>query len=91
MNWKHIPSTESCYNVTVSDHTKIYQFAISANSKMTSKSNNLINRVYQSTPSSSGMVWASCTVLHNKSMKTVFYVNLINKNLFKCNILSVFH
>lgn len=66
MNWKHIPSTESCYNVTVSDHTKIYQFAISANSK-TAQNNNSFVSLYKSTPTSSGMVWASCTVLHNKS------------------------
>jgi len=69
MNWKHIPSTESCYNVTVSDHMKIYQFAISANSKIINK-NSLVS-LYQPTSTSSGMVWASCTVLHNKSMKIV--------------------
>lgn len=65
MNWVHIPSSESCYNVTVSDDMKIYQFAISANSKNSTKDN--LFGIYQPT-SSSGMVWASCTVLHNKSM-----------------------
>lgn len=59
MNWMHIPSSESCYNITVSDHMKIYQFAISSNSQSTLKSD---------ITSSSGMVWASCTVLHNKSI-----------------------
>lgn len=79
MNWKHIPSTESCYNVTVSDHMKIYQFAISANGKINHKHG--LNSLYQPTSSSSGMVWASCTVLHNKSMEIVYY------NLLKYSIL----
>lgn len=72
MNWKHIPSSESCYNVTVMDHMKIYQFAISANSKGLPK--NDFHSLYQpTTSSSSGMVWASCTVLHNKSMKINYF------------------
>lgn len=70
MNWMHIPSSESCYNITVSDHMKIYQFAISANSQSSSKSTD-ITSLYQPTSISSGMVWASCTVLHNKSINIV--------------------
>lgn len=77
MNWTHIPSSESCYNVTVLDHTKIYQFAISANSK-SSATNNFYN-FYQPTSSSSGMVWASCTVLHNKSKPFInLIINILN-------------
>lgn len=70
MNWMHIPSSESCYNITVSDHMKIYQFAISANSQSSLKTTG-ITSLYQPTSISSGMVWASCTVLHNKSMNIV--------------------
>jgi hypothetical protein len=77
MNWMHIPSSESCYNITVSDHTKIYQFAISSNSQISQR--NSLNSIYQPPISSSGMVWASCTVLHNKSRRNIFYlyINLI--------------
>ncbi|XP_060857654.1 cytokine receptor-like isoform X2 [Metopolophium dirhodum] len=61
VNWMHIPSSESCYNITVSDRMKIYQFAISANSQSPLKTG-----LYPPISISSGMVWASCTVLHNK-------------------------
>uniref|UniRef100_A0A2S2NC68 Cytokine receptor n=1 Tax=Schizaphis graminum TaxID=13262 RepID=A0A2S2NC68_SCHGA len=77
MNWMHIPSSESCYNITVSDHMKIYQFAISANSQSTPKTG--VTSVYQPTYTSSGMVWASCTVLHNKIVGKIknVWVNMI--------------
>eukprot|EP00102_Acyrthosiphon_pisum_P024183 XP_016661393.1 PREDICTED: phosphatidylinositol phosphatase PTPRQ isoform X2 [Acyrthosiphon pisum] len=61
MNWIHIPSSESCYNIIVPDHMQIYQFAISANSQSSLKAGH-----YPPISISSGMVWASCTVLHNK-------------------------
>lgn len=47
------------YNTTVPDMSKVYQFAISANTRT----------------GSSGMVWASCTVMHDKmlgKMKSVW-------------------
>ncbi|KAL5237159.1 hypothetical protein ACI65C_004569 [Semiaphis heraclei] len=79
MNWMHIPSSESCYNITVSDHMKIYQFAISANSQSSSKTTD-ITSLYQPTSISSGMVWASCTVLHNKIVGKIknVWVNMIS-------------
>lgn len=86
MNWLHVPSTESCHNITVSDHMKIYQFAISANSK--NSMTNVFSDVYGPTTSSSssGMVWASCTVLHNKSMwiraKVQFFFFFLYKQTF---------
>lgn len=73
MNWMHIPSSESCYNITVSDHMKIYQFAISANSQSSLKTTD-ITSLYQPTSISSGMVWASCTVLHNKSINIDYFI-----------------
>ncbi|XP_022172088.1 cytokine receptor-like isoform X2 [Myzus persicae] len=79
MNWMHIPSSESCYNITVSDHMKIYQFAISANSQSSPKTTG-ITSIYQPTSISSGMVWASCTVLHNKIVGKIknVWVNMIS-------------
>jgi len=86
MNWMHIPSSESCYNITVSDHMKIYQFAISANSQSSLKTG-VISLYNQPTSISSGMVWASCTVLHNKSINisidyfigrvSILYLNIV--------------
>lgn len=58
LNWIHVPSTATIKTIEVPDN-KIYQFAISANTKN----------------GSSGMVWASCTVIHNKvvgKMKSVW-------------------
>lgn len=52
--------------MTVPDENKIYQFAISANTET----------------ASSGMVWASCTVIHNKvvgKMKSA-WINRIGSN-----------
>jgi hypothetical protein len=49
LNWTHVPSNETFKRIHVPED-KIYQFAISANTKN----------------ASSGMVWASCTVIHNK-------------------------
>lgn len=85
MNWKHVPSSESCYNITVMDDMKIYQFAISANSKDLPK--NDIRSLYKSKTTSSGMVWASCTVLHNKSMKINYFILF----LFFCIYFDVIH
>ncbi|VVC44107.1 Hypothetical protein CINCED_3A018202 [Cinara cedri] len=82
MNWVHIPSSESCYNVTLVDHMKIYQFAISANSKvLTTNSNSLSQPIL----SSSGMVWASCTVLHNKIVGKIknVWVNMIGSTMME--------
>lgn len=49
LNWTHVPSNETFKKIHVPED-KIYQFAISANTKN----------------ASSGMIWASCTVIHNK-------------------------
>lgn len=65
-DWIHVPGNTSVYNMTVSNEKKVYQFAISANTES----------------SSSGMVWASCTVLHNQvlsKMKTV-WINRIDSD-----------
>ncbi|KAK0096530.1 hypothetical protein PV326_005230 [Microctonus aethiopoides] len=49
LDWIHVPKNTTVYNITVPDPRKVYQFAISSN-----------------TPEgSSGMVWASCTVIHD--------------------------
>ncbi|PNF42338.1 hypothetical protein B7P43_G03672 [Cryptotermes secundus] len=58
LNWTHVPRTVTLKKIHVPED-KIYQFAISANTKN----------------ASSGMVWASCTVIHNKvvgKMKSVW-------------------
>lgn len=54
-----MPRHSLVHNITVPDPRKVYQFAISANTAR----------------ASSGMMWASCTVIHNKvvgKMKTVW-------------------
>jgi cytokine receptor domeless len=59
LEWLHVSKMISAHNVTVPDPKRVYQFAISANTEK----------------ASSGMVWASCTVIHNKvvgKMKTVW-------------------
>ncbi|VVC42350.1 Fibronectin type III,Immunoglobulin-like fold [Cinara cedri] len=82
MNWMHIPSSESCYNITLVDHMKIYQFAISANSKILTTNSNSFS---QPVSSSSGMVWASCTVLHNKIVGKIknFWINMIGSTMME--------
>lgn len=50
LNWMHVPTDTLMKNITVPGE-KIYQFAISANTKT----------------ERSGMVWADCTIIHNKS------------------------
>lgn len=65
----HVPKTKFVYNITVPDSRKVYQFAISANTDR----------------ASSGMIWASCTVLHNKvvgKMKTV-WINHIDSTVIE--------
>ncbi|XP_011502285.1 PREDICTED: cytokine receptor [Ceratosolen solmsi marchali] len=59
LEWLHVSKMSTAHNVTVPDPKRVYQFAISANTQR----------------ASSGMVWASCTVIHNKvvgKMKTVW-------------------
>ena len=54
-----MPKHTTVFNITVPDARKVYQFAISANTRHVS----------------SGMIWASCTVIHNRvvgKMKTVW-------------------
>ncbi|XP_043508865.1 cytokine receptor [Frieseomelitta varia] len=66
LDWVHVSRNTTIYNMTVPDPDKVYQFAISANT----------NR------GSSGMVWASCTVIHNKvvgKMKSV-WINRIGSD-----------
>lgn len=56
------------YNVTVPNPSKVYQFAISTNTESYS----------------SGMVWASCTVIHNKvtsKMKDVWINSITSKSV----------
>lgn len=82
MNWTHVPRTESCHNVTVSDYKKVYQFAISANSQ--SLPRNSFSSLYK--PTSSGMVWASCTVMHNTGTE----INGFITHWIKSNIMLVY-
>ncbi|CAK9799872.1 Cytokine receptor [Anthophora plagiata] len=66
LDWVHVPRNTTIYNMTVPDPDKVYQFAISANTNK----------------GSSGMVWASCTVIHNKvvgKMKSV-WINCIGSD-----------
>ncbi|XP_050436936.1 cytokine receptor-like isoform X2 [Adelges cooleyi] len=77
INWVHVARSESSYNISMKDHTKIYQFAISANeqspTQKMSTNNHRTNTDLSS--SSSGMVWASCTVLYDKSAQINKTVN----------------
>ncbi|KAK7792052.1 hypothetical protein R5R35_014563 [Gryllus longicercus] len=69
LNWTVVPANVTLKNITVPDDSKIYQFAISANTKN----------------ASSGMVWASCTVIHNKvvdKMKSV-WINRIGSTFIE--------
>ncbi|XP_053977661.1 uncharacterized protein LOC128875796 [Hylaeus volcanicus] len=59
LDWVHVSKNVTVYNMTVPDPDKLYQFAISTNTNK----------------GSSGMVWASCTVIYNKDigkMKSVW-------------------
>ncbi|XP_025203263.1 uncharacterized protein LOC112600287 [Melanaphis sacchari] len=64
MDWIIIPRTETSYIISVPEHWKNYQFAISANSRSLKKSDVNINEVYKFKSISSGLVWESCTTLH---------------------------
>lgn len=52
LNWTHVSMNTTVYNITVPDSSKIYQFAISANTNK----------------GSSGMIWSYCTVIHSKAL-----------------------
>ncbi|XP_019700208.1 uncharacterized protein LOC105190189 isoform X2 [Harpegnathos saltator] len=68
LDWVHVPKNTTMYNVTVTNPLKVYQFAISTNTEQTS----------------SGMVWASCTVIHNKvtsKMKDVWINNINSRSI----------
>ncbi|CAD6201388.1 GSCOCT00000191001.2-RA-CDS [Cotesia congregata] len=67
LDWVHVPKNTTIYNITVPSPEKVYQFAVSANTEK----------------ASSGMVWASCTVIHNKvssKMKSV-WINTIGSDV----------
>ncbi|XP_012229180.2 cytokine receptor [Linepithema humile] len=66
LDWVHIPGNSTVHNMTGLNPEKTYQFAIALNTKR----------------GSSGMVWASCTVIHNKAiskMKSV-WINRIGSD-----------
>ncbi|XP_032682299.1 uncharacterized protein LOC116849327 isoform X2 [Odontomachus brunneus] len=68
LDWVHVPKNTTMYNVTVSNPSKVYQFAISTNTEQIS----------------SGMVWASCTVIHNKvtsKMKDVWINSIGSRSI----------
>ncbi|XP_017887788.1 uncharacterized protein LOC108629550 [Ceratina calcarata] len=58
LDWVQVPKNTTIYNMTVPDPHKVYQFAISANTEK----------------GSSGMVWASCTVKHDKVVEKMKFV-----------------
>ncbi|XP_076245773.1 cytokine receptor domeless [Calliopsis andreniformis] len=69
LDWVHVSKNTTVYNMTVPERDKVYQFAISANTNK----------------GSSGMVWASCTVIHNKvvgKMKSV-WINRIGSDFIE--------
>lgn len=69
MDWVHVPKNTTIYNITVPDPSKVYQFAISVNTER----------------GSSGMIWSSCTVIHNKvlgKMKSV-WINRIGSHFIE--------
>ncbi|EZA53737.1 hypothetical protein DMN91_008451 [Ooceraea biroi] len=69
LDWVQVSKDTTIYNMTVPNPDKVYQFAISAN---TAKG-------------SSGMIWASCTVIHNKvvgKMKSV-WINRIGSDFIE--------
>lgn len=69
MDWVHVPKNTTIYNVTVPYPSKVYQFAISVNTEK----------------GSSGMIWSSCTVIHNKvlgKMKSV-WINRIDSHFIE--------
>jgi len=71
MNWTHIPSSEFRYNVTISNYDikNHYQFAISVNSRcLLSNETNSYHHC-----NCSGMVWESCTIQNNISIKILCY------------------
>lgn len=66
LDWVHIPGNSTVHNMTGLNPEKTYQFAIALNTRK----------------GSSGMVWASCTVIHNKAiskMKSV-WINRIGSD-----------
>ncbi|XP_043257067.1 uncharacterized protein LOC122399986 isoform X2 [Colletes gigas] len=69
LDWVHVSRNTTIYNMTVPDPNKFYQFAISTNTNK----------------GSSGMVWASCTVIYNKvigKMKSV-WINRIGSDFIE--------
>lgn len=69
LDWVHVAKNTTIYNITVPDPSKVYQFAISVNTER----------------GSSGMIWLSCTVIHNKvlgKMKSV-WINRIGSRFIE--------
>lgn len=88
MGWIHIPSTETSYSITVPDNWKDYQFAISTNSYALQKSSTF-EMPYEFKSMSSGMVWESCSRLHQTSMKNTIIIYFLNLLIFIVPV--VFH
>ncbi|XP_011695047.1 PREDICTED: cytokine receptor isoform X2 [Wasmannia auropunctata] len=69
LDWVHVNRNTTIYNITVPDPSKVYQFAISVNTER----------------GSSGMIWSTCTVIHNRvlgKMKSV-WINRIGSTFIE--------
>ncbi|XP_063237543.1 cytokine receptor [Bacillus rossius redtenbacheri] len=64
LDWIHVPKNENVKLLHVPNNNNTYQFAISVNSEK----------------ASSGMVWASCTVIHNQSIRKMKEVKIKSVN-----------
>lgn len=71
LDWIHVPKDQTRKNITVRDDKKFYKFAIAANYK---------------NGKSSGLVWASCVILHDKLLKKVDAVTVNTKSAREADV-----
>lgn len=76
MDWTHVPSSELRCNITILNYNvnNYYRFAISSNNERLVR--NGTNSYNQINYKSSGMVWESCTIQNNISMKICYFCGL---------------
>ncbi|XP_046745303.1 cytokine receptor-like [Diprion similis] len=69
LDWITVTPNTKTYNITVPDETKLYQFAVAANTDR----------------GSSGMAWAPCTVIHNSVIGKMnsIWVNNVDSSLIE--------
>lgn len=78
LNWTHVSSSATSFNVSVDDPQKNYGFSLSVNSFIST------DTLYDIKSYSSGMIWETCTVGPNKSteISSIYFILLLKQRCY---------